>query len=163
MFNKDKYYKILEIETNASEEDIKKAYKKLALKYHPDRNSEQDAEAKFKEISDAYQVLTNKSNPQQNIQGINPNDLFAQFFNMGGFPGRGGGQRFVNIGPSMFNHINGHQRHGMPGGIQINIANMPVNRSSVTTQIVNGQKIETIVEVRNGVISKKTRVTQLNS
>jgi len=57
--NKD-YYKILGINKNASQEEIKKAYKKLALKYHPDRNKgNKEAEKKFKEINEAYQVLSN--------------------------------------------------------------------------------------------------------
>jgi DnaJ family protein B protein 4 len=55
------YYKILEVSKKASLEDIKKAYKKLALKYHPDRNSESDkeqAQKKFVEINEAYEVLS---------------------------------------------------------------------------------------------------------
>ena len=52
------YYKILEIEKNASPEQIKKAYRKMALKYHPDRNKNDDAEERFKEISKAYQILS---------------------------------------------------------------------------------------------------------
>ncbi|MCL4559439.1 MAG: DnaJ domain-containing protein [Chloroflexi bacterium] len=53
------YYKILGVERNASEQDIKKAYRKLALKYHPDRNQgNKQAEEKFKEINEAYQVLS---------------------------------------------------------------------------------------------------------
>lgn len=54
---KQDYYKILGIEKNASKEDIKKAYRQLALKYHPDKNKAPDAEEKFKEISEAYAVL----------------------------------------------------------------------------------------------------------
>lgn len=54
------YYDILGVEKNATKEDVKKAYKKLAKKYHPDLNKEADAEAKFKEVSEAYQVLSDE-------------------------------------------------------------------------------------------------------
>ncbi|XP_015073731.1 dnaJ homolog subfamily B member 1-like [Solanum pennellii] len=58
------YYKTLKVSRNASEEDLKKSYKRLAMKWHPDKNSEnkQEAEAKFKQISEAYDVL---SDPQK--------------------------------------------------------------------------------------------------
>ena len=51
------YYKLLGVPRDASEADIKKAYRKLAMEYHPDRNSSHDAEEKFKEITEAYEVL----------------------------------------------------------------------------------------------------------
>ena len=59
--NKD-YYSILGLSKTASAEDIKKAYRKLALEYHPDRNKSKDAESKFKELTKAYEVL---SDPQK--------------------------------------------------------------------------------------------------
>jgi len=54
---KQDYYEILGVDRNASKADIKKAYRKLALKYHPDKNKDKDATEKFKEISEAYAVL----------------------------------------------------------------------------------------------------------
>lgn len=54
------YYKILGINENASEEEIKKAYRTLAKKYHPDVSSEENALEKFKEINEAYETLSNK-------------------------------------------------------------------------------------------------------
>ncbi len=52
------YYKILGVERDASEADIKKAFRKLAHKYHPDVSKEKDAEAKFKDVNEAYQTLS---------------------------------------------------------------------------------------------------------
>ena len=58
---KDDYYKILGVEKNADQKEIKKAYRKLALKYHPDKNPSKNAEEKFKEISEAYAVLSDNN------------------------------------------------------------------------------------------------------
>ncbi|XP_023641601.1 dnaJ homolog subfamily B member 13 isoform X2 [Capsella rubella] len=58
------YYKVLQVDRNAKDDDLKKAYRKLAMKWHPDKNpnNKKDAEAKFKQISEAYDVL---SDPQK--------------------------------------------------------------------------------------------------
>lgn len=60
------YYKILQVDRNASDDDLKKAYRKLAMKWHPDKNpnNKKEAEAKFKQISEAYEVL---SDPQKKV------------------------------------------------------------------------------------------------
>ena len=93
------YYDILEVDRTASKEDIKKAYRKLAKKYHPDKNHEHTDEEKFKEISDAYSILSddtkksnydNYGNPDgpQGFQGggFDMNDIFGSVFGgMGGF------------------------------------------------------------------------------
>src|SRR4051794_40454201 len=58
MSNKRDYYEVLGVPKNASKDDIKNMYRKLALQYHPDRNKSKGAEEKFKEISEAYAVLS---------------------------------------------------------------------------------------------------------
>ena len=64
--NERDYYKILGVDKKASEEEIKKVYRKLAMKYHPDRNKgDKKAEEKFKGISEAYAVLSDKEKRQQ--------------------------------------------------------------------------------------------------
>ena len=55
------YYKILGVARDANEQEIKKAYRKMALKYHPDKNKSPNAEEKFKEVSEAYDVLSDKN------------------------------------------------------------------------------------------------------
>ena len=158
----NKYYEILGLKPNASEDDIKKAYKKLALQYHPDRNSENPEQAaeKFKEISNAYQILTNKDKQMQGLNMgrggfVDPNELFAQFFNMRqGINPRGGSS--VNI----FN-MNPGSNSTFEINIGGNMGTASVSQQSVQTRIVNGQRIDTITEIRNGVISKKTIVRQL--
>jgi DnaJ-class molecular chaperone with C-terminal Zn finger domain len=55
---KKDYYEILGVSRNATQEEIKEAYRKLALKYHPDVNKSKEAEEKFKEITEAYAVLS---------------------------------------------------------------------------------------------------------
>src|SRR4029079_17081485 len=60
MSNKRDYYDVLTLTRSANKEEIKNAYRKLALQYHPDRNKEPTAEEKFKELSEAYAVLSDE-------------------------------------------------------------------------------------------------------
>ena len=94
MFILSDYYDILEITRNASSDDIKKAYRKLALKYHPDRNQgNKEAEEKFKEINEAYQVLSDENKRRMydkyGKEGVN---------GAGGFGGGFSGFEDINLG-----------------------------------------------------------------
>jgi len=108
------FYEILGVAKNASDDDIKKAYRKLAIKYHPDKNpNDKSAEEKFKEAAEAYEVLSNGEKRKRYDQfghagvggaasggaggfggGMNMDDIFSQFGDIfgGGF-GFGGGSR----------------------------------------------------------------------
>ena len=65
MPEKRDYYEVLGIEKTASKDEIKDVYRKLAMKYHPDRNKSPEAEEKFKEISEAYAVLSDDNKRRQ--------------------------------------------------------------------------------------------------
>ncbi len=117
--DKRDFYEVLGIAKNASEAEIKKAYRKMALKYHPDKNpGDKEAEEKFKEAAEAYEVLSDPNKKARYDQyghaglgggggfgggGMNMDDIFSQFgdifggaFGGGSFGGaRGGGQRVV--------------------------------------------------------------------
>ncbi|CAP18394.1 Chaperone protein [Candidatus Phytoplasma mali] len=83
MVKKRDYYEILGISRDASDEDIKKAYRKMAKKYHPDISKEHDSEKKFKEVQEAYEVLSdsNKKSNYDNFghQNANGSDGFEGF------------------------------------------------------------------------------------
>lgn len=105
------YYDILGVSRNASTEEIKKAYRKLAIKYHPDKNpiNKKQAEEKFKEAAEAYEVLGNKDKRQRYDQfghtgingtksgssGMSMEDIFSNFGDIfdGAFSGLGGNSR----------------------------------------------------------------------
>ncbi|NLA24633.1 MAG: molecular chaperone DnaJ [Bacteroidales bacterium] len=124
------YYEILEVSKNASADEIKKAYRKKAIQYHPDKNPDnKEAEEKFKEAAEAYEVLSNEEKRQRYDQfghdgvrgggfsgaGMSMDDIFSQFGDIfsdafGGFGGFGsffggggrrGGQKRVNKGSNL--------------------------------------------------------------
>ena len=84
--NKRDYYEVLGVEKGASVDDIKKAYRKLAMEYHPDRNKAADAEEKFKELSEAYAILSDPDKRQKYDQfghaateGYSASDIYNNF------------------------------------------------------------------------------------
>ncbi|WP_337862775.1 molecular chaperone DnaJ [Nitrososphaera sp.] len=122
--SKRDYYEVLGLQKGASKEDIKAAYRKLALQYHPDRNKEPGAEEKFKEISEAYAVLSDDEKrkrydayghvgAEEAFRGSEANfeevfrdiggfggfrDIFEQFFGAGRVGGGGGAGDFFGFG-----------------------------------------------------------------
>ena len=79
--NKRDYYEVLGVEKNAADAEIKKAYRKLAAKYHPDVNSDPGAEEKFKEINEAYEVLSDADKKARCFSGFGDlGDIFGDFF-----------------------------------------------------------------------------------
>ena len=107
MANRD-YYEVLGVSRNNTEEDIRKAFRKKAMEFHPDRNQSPDAEAKFKEINKAYQVLSDPNKRAQYNQyghaGVSSNGGFDRPFE--GFDVFGG---FGDIFDSFFGDVSGRR------------------------------------------------------
>lgn len=104
--SKRDYYEVLDVSKNASEAEIKKAFKRLAMKYHPDRNPDNaEAEEKFKEAREAYDVLSDSQKraayDQFGHAGVDPSA------GMGGGAGFGGGASFSDIFGDVFGDIFG--------------------------------------------------------
>ena len=98
MVSKRDYYEVLGVSKNASDDEIKKAYRKLAIKYHPDKNpGDKEAEAKFKEINEAHDVLSDKQKRARydqfghaGVGGASGNPFGGSGFGGAGGPFRGG-------------------------------------------------------------------------
>lgn len=113
--SKRDYYQVLSVPRNATEEDVKKAYRRLAMKFHPDRNpNDAEAEDKFKEAKEAYEVLTD---PQKRA-------AYDQFGHAGldaargGGPGFNPGDAFGDIFGDVFGDIFGGGRRGRGGAFR---------------------------------------------
>jgi molecular chaperone DnaJ len=111
------YYKILGVGKNASEEEIKKAYRKLARQYHPDRNAgDRRAEERFKEISQAHDVLSDPDKRKQYDRGSGP---FGFNVPGGGFDPSSFGSGFGDILSNLFGGGGGAGRGGARGGPRV--------------------------------------------
>lgn len=126
------YYDILGVNKDSSFDEIKKAYRKLSLKYHPDKTGGEDT--KFKEINEAYSVLSNQSEREMydmklsggnNVHGMphgmpfNPNDIMNMFFGMNGSPN-------VHMSNSMPSFFKGGNIHIFRNGVPVNILQKPI-------------------------------------
>lgn len=120
------YYAVLGIERSATEDDIKRAYRKLARKFHPDVSKEPDAEARFKEVGEAYKVLKDpETRAAYDRMGSQwkagqdfrpPPDWDAGFEFSGRDAGMGNNTEFSEFFESLFGQRAGHSqtyRHGM--------------------------------------------------
>lgn len=150
----DDYYKLLGLGRNATDADIKKAYRKLAMKYHPDHaKGDKSAEEKFKKISEAYAVLSDKEKRQEYdtfgsegfrqrfsqediFRGFNVNDILREFgfgdiFGGGGGEGRGGARFTYSGGGSPFEGRGRQQPQSVRG--QDLVYEMPLTLRDVAT------------------------------
>lgn len=114
------YYEILGIDKNASEDEIKSAYRKMAKKYHPDLNKDNpDAAEKFKEVNEAYEVLGDKTKKANYDQYGDPNGAnFNDFFGGRGNGQQGGGFEFEGGFGDIFSDIFSAFGGGMGGSAQ---------------------------------------------
>ena len=126
------YYEVLGVEKNASADDLKKAYRKLAMKFHPDRNpGDKEAEAKFKEAAEAYEVVSDEQKraryDQHGHAGVDGmghagggfhsmEDVFAQFGDLFGGQGGGGGGIF-----DQFFGAGGRQSRGQGASLKLGL------------------------------------------
>jgi DnaJ-class molecular chaperone len=107
------YYELLEVPQDADEVVLKKAYRKLSLKYHPDRNQEEDAKSRFQAINEAYEVLSDSNKRSQY-------DMELQFGQGNEFTRMNSMDEFSELN-NIFNMMFGGRggMHGMPGNIRV--------------------------------------------
>ena len=138
MNNKKDYYKILNIDKDSSDEDIKKSYRKLALQYHPDKNpGDNEACEKFKELSEAYSVLSNNDKRKQydmmgmvdeSFSGEDPFFVFNNIFqqHMNNFMNMKYDDN-INLG-NIFGNMTGMQSEAFPfGNIHVRVHTFPTD------------------------------------
>ena len=115
--SKRDYYEVLGVPKNADDNEIKKAFRNLARKYHPDVNKGEEAAEKFKEINEAYQILSDRQKrdayDQYGHAGIDPNAFGGFGGGFGGFSGGGFGDIFGDILSDFWRSRPSSQRRGL--------------------------------------------------
>ena len=135
-------YKILDLEITDDNEKVKKQYKKLALKYHPDKNNSKEASEKFTKISQAYQNIINKKTKtntfyRENVFNVNINN------------------------DDVFNKLFKNMRMSEMSNVFVSPLPTQTTFTSTTVQIVNGKRIEKVREKKNGVTRTRTIITDI--
>jgi DnaJ-class molecular chaperone len=155
------YYSVLGLDRNATPEDVKKAYKKMAIQHHPDKGGDEN---KFKEISEAYEVLSDGEKRRRYDMGggisfhdlggggIDPHELFKQFF--------GGNAHMANMA-NMSNMANISMMGSFGGfGMPFMMGSGTHIMQSSTTQQRGNMRIVKEVTVENG--KRKETITETN-
>jgi curved DNA-binding protein len=177
------YYKILGVDKNASKEDIKKSYRKLAMKYHPDHTKgNKSDEEKFKKISEAYAVLSDPEKRKQYdtfgaagfqqrfsqediFKGFDFDSILSELFGKGrGFSGRGNGMRFSFGGGSPFDGYQRQQKARSKGAdlvyeLPLTLEEVATGTSKTVSYQHQGRSEKITVKIPKGMISgKKLRI-----
>lgn len=156
--SKRDYYEVLGVSKSSSADEIKKAYRKLAIKYHPDKNpGDKEAEEKFKEAAEAYEVLSDANKKARYDQFGHSGMGGSGGFGGGGF---GGGMNMEDIFSQFGDIFGGHFGGGFGGGgrpQQLRGSNLRIRIKLNLEEMVNGTK-KTIkvkkLKVASGVTSK---------
>ena len=141
MAEKRDYYEVLGIGKNATDAEIKSAYRKLAKKYHPDLNpGDKEAEEKFKEVNEANDVLSDPQKRQRYDQfgfaGVDPNYAAANGGGAGGFGGGFGGVDLGDIFGAIFGGGVGGGFSGFGGGSSTRTANVPRKGHDIQASVI---------------------------